>query len=338
MIISIILVGKNEGWRLSKSLESAHNLKNVYPNFEFDIIYVDSRSTDDSLERAKLFPFTRVFEITGVTNSAIARNIGAKEAKGEILFFVDADMEIQPEFLKHALSDNGELKYDYLTGHLDDYFYTIDDEFIEWEPRTYKEKLPKDNLELHSNGGLCIIKKEVWNAVGGMRNKYRRSQDLDLTIRLKKNGIKIIRIPFLAVKHHTIDYRNEKRMWKMLWTGNGFYPGLLFRDHFFNQNVIKRVIRSEYTALMLFVLMLTLFIDQHLFLVAGTGYFLLLAIRTIVHTRKAKSKKNSIPYFFERFIFQILFDIFFWTGFLFFYPKNKNIHYKNITQKDIPLN
>jgi glycosyltransferase involved in cell wall biosynthesis len=329
-MISIILVGQNEGWRLSKSLESAHNLKNVYPNYEFDIIYVDSRSTDDSLERVKSFPHTRVFEITGVTNSAIARNIGAKEAKGDILFFVDADMEIQQNFLQHALNDNGELKYDYLTGHLDDYFYTIDDEFIEWEPRTYRGQLPMEIQNLNSNGGLCIIKKKVWNAVGGMRNKYKRSQDLDLTIRLKNNGIKIIRIPFLAAKHHTIDYRNEKRMWKMLWAGYKFYSGLLIRDHFFNQDVLKRVIRSEYTALILFVLMLTFFMGQDLFLVAGTGYFLLLAIRTIIHTRKAKSKKNSIPYFFEQYLFQILLDISFWIGFLLFSPKNKNLNYNSV--------
>lgn len=326
-MISIILVGKDEGWRLSEGLKSAHNLKNVFPKYEFDIIYVDSRSKDDSLERAKSLLYTRIFEITGVINSAIARNIGAKEAKGEILFFVDADMEIQPDFLKHALTEKGELKYDYLTGHLDDYFYTIDDEFIEWEPRTYKEKLPKENQELNSNGGLCIIKKEVWNAIGGMRNKYKRSQDLDLTIRLKKNGTKIIRIPFLAAKHHTIDYRNEKRMWKMLWAGNGFYPGLLFRDHFFNLNVLKRVVRSEYTALLLFLFILTFFVNQYFYIVAGASYFFLLVTRTIIHTRKANSKKKNILYFFERIVFQFFSDISFWIGFLFFYPKNPYLNY-----------
>jgi len=72
-----------------------------------------------------------------------------------------------------------------------------------------------------------------------MRNKYKRRQDLDLTIRLKRKGIQIIRIPYLAANHHTIDYRNEKVMWKMLLSGNGFYPGLLFRDYFFSKWILR---------------------------------------------------------------------------------------------------
>jgi hypothetical protein len=37
-----------------------------------------------------------------VANSAIARNIGAKEV---ILFFIDADMKIEDEFLMNALDE-----------------------------------------------------------------------------------------------------------------------------------------------------------------------------------------------------------------------------------------
>lgn len=329
-MISIIIVGKNEGWRLSKSINSAHALISYYPKLEFDIIYVDSLSTDDSISRAKLFSLTRIFEITGETNSAIARNIGAKESKGDILFFVDADMEIQLEFLGHALNERDELKFDYLTGHLDDYFYTMGYEFIESAPRTYKDNIPINNQELNQNGGLFIINKRTWNEVGGMKNNYRRSQDLDLTIRLKRKGIKIIRIPYLAAKHHTIDYRNEKRMWKMLWQGNNLYPGLIFRNHLLNMHVIKRVLRAEYTALLLFIFFLSLFFSTGLIVFTGGLYLIVLILRILLQSKKAKTKKNKILYFYERIPFQILSDLSFWIGFLFFFPKNKNLQYKLI--------
>src|SRR5690606_28778137 len=115
----------------------------------------------------------RIFEITGVTNSAIARNIGATEAKGDVLFFIDADMEVDLEFLGHALNEDGEMEYGYITGHLDDYFYTVQDDFIGRQPRTYKTAIPKEFQELNQNGGLCLVKKVVWESIGGMRNKYR---------------------------------------------------------------------------------------------------------------------------------------------------------------------
>nr|WP_299201341.1 glycosyltransferase [uncultured Brumimicrobium sp.] len=330
MIVSIILVGKNEGFHLKRTLQSAYNLIDLYKEIDFEVIYVDSKSTDNSIEIAKSFPLTRIFEITGVTNSAIARNIGAKEAKGEILFFVDADMEIHPYFLRHALNEDGELKNEYITGHLDDYFYTKENEFISSEPRTYKNKIPKDIQELNHNGGLCLINKSAWADIGGMRNKYRRSQDLDLTIRLKKKGIKILRLPCLAAKHHTIDYRNEKRMWKTLWQGNSLYPGLLFRDHFFNITVLQRVVRSDYTALLLFCSLIALLIDMRLFLILITSYLFLLSMRAFYQTLKAKSKKSKALYFFERIPYQILTDLSFWFGFLCFFPGNHETEYKSI--------
>lgn len=314
-MISIILIGKNEGRNLSKSLESVYNLISIYPKYDFEVIYIDSKSTDDSLERAISFKNIKIFEIIGEANPAVARNIGVKEAKGDILFFIDADMEIQPEFLGYALNRKGELKYDYLTGHLDDYFYTVDHQFIKCEPRTYNKNLPKVNQELNQNGGLCITKKKIWNSVGGMRNKYRRSQDLDLTIRLKKNGIKIIRMPFLAAKHHTIDYRNEKRMWKSLWNGNNFYPGMIFRDHVYNIDVIKRVLRSDYTAILIFVFLLSLFFIKALMPFMGGFYLITLTFRIFFQSRKAKTKKKQINLFFREISFPILFRHIFLDGF-----------------------
>lgn len=328
---SIILVGKNEGFHLKNNLQSASNLSNHYPNINFEIIYVDSKSTDNSIEIAKSFENVRIFEITGVTNSAIARNIGAKEAIGEILFFIDADMEIQPNFLPHALDSTGNLKNDYLTGHLDDYFYTNENEFIEWHPRTYKKAIPKEPEELNHNGGLCLMTKSAWESIGGMRNKYRRSQDLDLTIRLKKKGVKILRLPYLAAKHHTIDYKNEKRMWANLQEGNNLYPGLLFRDHLINSDVIKRALRSNYTALLMPFLLITLLFSFNLFICVSALYAFILVLRVLKQMISAKSYKSKILYFFERVPYQILTDLSFWIGFLFFFPKNHKMVYNQLS-------
>ncbi len=60
----------------------------------YECIVVDDSSTDNSRDVAEQFP-TRVLELTGGPfGPGFGRNQGAKEARGDILFFVDADVVI----------------------------------------------------------------------------------------------------------------------------------------------------------------------------------------------------------------------------------------------------
>jgi len=128
-MISYIIIGRNEGWKLTKCLKSVFDTIEYNKLRDAEVIYVDSKSTDDSIERAKTFAKVKIFRITGVCNAAIARNIGAKEAKGNILFFIDGDMEIDKNFIKQAIVNN-QLKHDCVTGHLDDYLYDINGNYL----------------------------------------------------------------------------------------------------------------------------------------------------------------------------------------------------------------
>lgn len=94
-MISFIIIGRNEGWRLEKCFTSVFKTIKKDNIESFEVIYVDSKSTDNSVNVAKSYEEIKVFQIVGVCNAAIARNVGAKEAKGDILFFIDGDMEIQ---------------------------------------------------------------------------------------------------------------------------------------------------------------------------------------------------------------------------------------------------
>ena len=104
-MISFIVIGKNEGWKLKLCFDSIQNVVSQDGITDYEVIYVDSRSIDDSIQLAKTYPNTRVFMITGECNAGVGRNVGAKEAKGDILFFVDGDMEIQAGFLCKVLTN-----------------------------------------------------------------------------------------------------------------------------------------------------------------------------------------------------------------------------------------
>ena len=105
-MISFIIIGKNEGWKLKACLDALSVVVCKDKIQDYEIIYVDSKSTDDSINVAKQYPKARVFLITGECNAGVGRNIGGKEAKGDILCFLDGDMELQTEVIPSLLDEN----------------------------------------------------------------------------------------------------------------------------------------------------------------------------------------------------------------------------------------
>jgi glycosyltransferase involved in cell wall biosynthesis len=328
-MISFIVIGRNESWKLTNCLQSVYKAIKHNNLDMFEVIYVDSKSTDDSIDRAKNFEDIKIFQITGECNAAIARNIGAKESIGDIMVFLDGDMEIQSAFIQHILINSHRLKSECLTGHIDDVFYDIKDKYLSTRPRTYKAIIPITEQELNTNGGLLVINRNIWVKAGGMRNKYRRNEDNDLTIRLKKIGVNTIRLPFLAARHHTVDYRNERRMWKGLFSGDYLYPAVTARDHFNVRSIQYKTLRCNYTAVLLLLTIVTLLINTTVFCVMFMVLLLITLTRVILNTRKAaiSNSKNIVIFVLERFVFQIIRDALFILAYLFFYPQNHQAKY-----------
>lgn len=328
-MISFIVIGKNEGWKLSTCLQSILKAVEHSKHTDFEIIYVDSKSTDDSIERAKKFPGVKVFRITGPCNAAIARNSGANEARGDILFFIDGDMEIDESFLSRVIRNN-ELIHDCVTGHLDDYFYNKQGEFLTKQARTYTSNLPEKEQRIKSNGGIFLVKRSVWEQLKGMRTKYKVNEDIDLSLRIHLGGFEIFRMPYLITKHHTIEYLNENRMFLMLKNLHVMYSAILFRDFFFKKVVWQRSVRSQYTAFLLIISIILLAIGQMAALISFTIYIMATSFRVLVNTKRSHTIQNKGKYIFKRFAFQICNDFMFNIGFLFFYPKNQKPKYAKV--------
>ena len=93
-MISFIIIGYNEEKFLDKCFQSIYNAILCAQINKYEIIYVDSNSSDKSIAIAEVYKEVKIFKIIGKHNAAIGRNIGAKEARGDILFFIDGDLEI----------------------------------------------------------------------------------------------------------------------------------------------------------------------------------------------------------------------------------------------------
>lgn len=316
-MISFVVIGKNEGWRLTKCLTSIHVVINEDKITDYEIIFVDSKSTDDSIDRAQAFDGVKIFEITGECNAAIARNIGALEAKGDILFFIDGDMEILSGFLPKVIVD-GELTYPFISGIYEDWIYNENWEFVETKRRyKFSEGMP-DNYEV-TTGGLFVIEKKLWELVGGMDSRLVRSQDLDLGLRLANMTMLLHRKPIFLAKHHTKLYLNG--ISKKQYLANVKYSAILSRKHFINKNYWSLFLKTQYSV---FILILSLLLSFFITVYCSIFYI------TIGLLKSYKMFKKSNQSFLDLYLILLYRDIQFLYTFLFVYPVIKNNEYVKI--------
>ncbi|MEY4749810.1 MAG: hypothetical protein RIQ60_2024 [Pseudomonadota bacterium] len=99
--VSVIVIGRNEGERLSRCLRSV--LAADWAGHAPELIYVDSRSSDDSVARARALGASAWVLDDPAPCAAKARNLGLAQARGEFVLYLDGDTELHPAFPAHAL-------------------------------------------------------------------------------------------------------------------------------------------------------------------------------------------------------------------------------------------
>ena len=304
-MISFIVIGRNEERHLNMCFSSIYNLIKEDKIDSYEIIYVDSKSTDKSVDIALSFKEIRVFEIEGECNAAIARNIGAKEAKGDILFFIDGDMELFPGFLPKVMN-NRRLTYPFLSGLFID---VVHDENWNYLGERVRSKITKDTYQT-TTGGLFVVEKELWNNVGGIDYRLKINEDFDLALRLSQKGYKLLRKADLLAKHYMIDYHKRKDL-----ISNIKYTALLFRKHILNKHYWATFIMSQYTTLAFFISLFSSVLISY--------WFLLLYVICLLY-KVMRTKEN----YFRMFWVYFLRDLYFIYSFLFFYPKYSKVLYE----------
>jgi glycosyltransferase involved in cell wall biosynthesis len=98
--LSIVIIGRNEGERLIRCLESVRTVR--AKEGEVEIIYVDSDSTDGSPEVAASFGAKVVILHGGKRTAARGRNAGWQQAVAPYVLFLDGDTILHPDFPQAA--------------------------------------------------------------------------------------------------------------------------------------------------------------------------------------------------------------------------------------------
>lgn len=274
----------------------------------YEIVFVDSRSTDGTPERVRerLGDQVRIVRVTGHMNAAIARNIGASVATGDVFFFIDGDMEIGADFLRTAFDENGKPVDPVISGQLPEKFYDTRGNFIADGPDRYKVKSDGYRTEL---GGSSVIRRDVFEKVGGFRPEMRINEDLDLGLRLAEAGYKTRTLPKVMAVHHTVEYFDWSRLGSMLMDGSMCYPGVVFRRHWFNKAYWPILISHQRpTVVLVLSLLLALFVSPW-WLLLYLGYVIAKNLRrpgtSFLQDLAGTTARSSgfligIPFFFPR--------------------------------------
>ena len=197
--LSVIIPVHNGGVKFTKCLQSLAASESA----PAEVIVVSDGDSDGSWRVAEQFG-ARVMRIPTPEGPARARNLGARTAKGDILFFFDADVAIPQDAVGRiaaAFQDAPDLAA--LFGSYDD--EPFESNFLSQYKNLFHHYVHQAAKEEASTfwSGCGAIRREVFMAMGGFEEGYRQPaiEDIDLGYRLRKAGHRIRLLKELQVKH-----------------------------------------------------------------------------------------------------------------------------------------
>ncbi|WP_292289468.1 glycosyltransferase family A protein [Marivita sp.] len=228
MSVDVVLIGRNEGERLVKSLGS------VLPQAR-RVIYVDSGSTDDSVATARRMGAEVVdLDMSLPFTAARARNAGfgavmAHDASPEAVQFLDGDCTMAADWLERGfIRLRAEADLGLVTGlqselHRDTTVFNQLSDF-EW-------KRPEG--EIHACGGNMMVRVSAFQEVGGFDPTVIAAEDDEFCTRLRKAGWRLFRIGEPMSQHDGGRLRFSQWWRRAERTGHGFAQvGHIHPDYF----------------------------------------------------------------------------------------------------------
>ena len=210
--VSVVIAVHNGGDDLDRCLAAV--AASTFTDLE--IIVVDDRSTDGMTVPAAGRHGARVISLDRQCGPAIARNRGAAEARGDILFFTDADVELHADSVAVAVhSLQGDDGLSAVFGSYDD--QPSDAAFLSQYRNLYHHWVHQTGREEASTfwTGCGAIWREVFLYMGGFAQDYAKPsiEDIELGSRMRQEGLRIRLEKSMLGKH-----MKRWRFWNLLKT------------------------------------------------------------------------------------------------------------------------
>ncbi|MEM7284852.1 MAG: glycosyltransferase [Actinomycetota bacterium] len=204
--VAVVVIGRNEGERLARCLDSVHAMD--YPEDRFEIIYVDSDSTDDSVRLAKAKHATVLEVKPERPAAAIGRNAGWRAADAEFVLFLDGDTVLHADFLRMAIAEFADERIAVVFGHRRE---------IATDASLYNRALDLDWVyplgEFDFCGGDAVMRRSVLAEVDGYDDTLIAGEEPDLCGRMRALGHVVLHID-APMTGHDMDMHRFSQYWK----------------------------------------------------------------------------------------------------------------------------
>lgn len=199
LLISIVIPVHNGGESFCQCLASLAEVKTDF----HELIVVADGAADESWRVAEQWGAC-VIRLPQAGGPARARNIGASAARGDILFFVDADVQVHAETIqKVAIAFQQDEHLAALIGSYDDAPGATN--FLsQYRNLLHHYTHQTARSQASTFWGACgAIRRDVFLKVGGFDEQYRRPsiEDIELGYRLTTAGYQIHLAKDVQVKH-----------------------------------------------------------------------------------------------------------------------------------------
>lgn len=204
--LAAVLISKDQAWNVGRLIESVQAATSTLPEVGGTrIVLVDSASTDGTIDVACRYP-VRVVRLRPdqPLSPAAGRWVGSRHTDGELVLFLDGDMELCGGWLEHAL-DLLRSRPDAagVTGRIVDVpkdghappLAATDSRPVRAEPVTFA-------------GGAALYRRRVLDEAGTFNPYLKSDEEPELCLRIRRAGYSIFRLDCPMVVHYSDDERS----------------------------------------------------------------------------------------------------------------------------------
>jgi len=204
-LISVVVIGRNEGERLRRCLQSVFDMDRG--NFDIEVIYADSGSIDGSVALAQLMGARTIILHPERPSAALGRNAGWRAAGGSIVLFLDGDTILHPRFVADSLVEFSDREIAVVWGHRRElypersiYIRTLD---LDWIYAAGKTPYC---------GGDALFLRDVLAQVNGFDETLIAGEEPELCRRIAALGYSILHVDRPMTGHDLAIHR-----WSQYW-------------------------------------------------------------------------------------------------------------------------
>ena len=277
-MISVVVIGRNEGERLRCCLQSVQAMQRG--SWQVELIYVDSGSSDGSVALAEGLG-ARTFALRPERpTAALGRNAGWRGARGEIILFLDGDTELNPRFVVDALPSFAEPQVAVVWGHRREKHP---------ERSLYDRALDLDWVYPPGPapfcGGDALFRRDVLAQVDGFDDTLVAGEEPELCGRIIAAGYRVLHVD-LPMTLHVLGITGFGQYWKRATRAGHAYAEVAARfagtgNPLWSADLRRNRIRAAVlVALPAAAVVFTLFLRSPWPLAAAVFLLALLAVRT----------------------------------------------------------